>query len=292
MPLIKHLLPALIAALPTLAFADASLLLNNQPARPGDYKPADIRTLTMSTGDLSITFGKDVNGDFSATSVIKAGKELAHNLHGVEPRDVDAKRSFYLDSGAGRGHLITDVVRIVANSPDLVHFAVIDNRPLHLEHHFVMLNGESGVHPYVIIKTAPGANGGGETRTMYRFDMDILDYAWTPERTGKQPKYAFLQSISEKGNVGDETWKLPDGSIYQKYDYCFYYSEAPMWGHYGHGFGAWFIPTSTESYAGGPLRQELAVHQDALILNYIGGGHYGGGGSATCRAPGACRSWR
>ena len=28
-----------------------------------------------------------------------------------------------------------------------------------------------------------------------------------------------------------------------------------MWGHYGHGIGAWFIPTSTESYAGGPLRQ-------------------------------------
>ena len=56
-----------------------------------------------------------------------------------------------------------------------------------------------------------------------------------------------------------------------------------LFGHLGHGFGVFFIPVSTESYAGGPLRQELAVHQDALILNYIGGGHFSGGGTAAGR---------
>ena len=260
---------------------DVKFSVNGQTAKVGDFKPGEIQSLIIDNGLLKITFGKDATGDFSATSVIKNGQELAHNLHGVEPRDVDAHRSFYLDSNAGKGHLITSRVSIIQNTPDLAHFAVIDDRALHLEHHFVMLKGESGIHPYVIIKTAPGANGGGEMRTMYRLDMDILDWAWTPERTGKQPKYALLQSISERGNLGDETWRLPDGSIYQKYDYSLYYSEAPMWGHYGHGFGVFFIPTSTESYAGGPLRQELAVHQDALILNYVGGGHYSGGGTAA-----------
>lgn len=258
------------------------LIVNGAPAQPGDFKPADVKSLVLENGLLTITFGKDANGDFSATSVVKNGQELAHNLHGVEPRDVDAHRTFYLDSGAGRNHLVVDTVRVVKNTPELAHFAVIDNRELHLEHHFVMLKGESGVHPYVVIKSVPGANG-GETRTMYRFDMDMLDYAWEAERTGKQPKYALLQSISEAGNMGDETWRLPDGSVYQKYDYVPYYAESPMWGHYGHGFGVFFIPTSLESYAGGPLRQELAVHQDALILNYIGGGHFGGGGAPTGR---------
>jgi rhamnogalacturonan endolyase len=56
-----------------------------------------------------------------------------------------------------------------------------------------------------------------------------------------------------------------------------------MWGHYGHGFGVFFIPSTKDSYAGGPLRQELIIHQDALILNYIGGGHYSGGGTAAGR---------
>ena len=258
------------------------LTVNGAPAQPGDLKPADVQSLVLANGLLTLTFGKDANGDFSATSVVKNGRELAHNLHGVEPRDVDAHRTFYLDSGAGRDHLVADTVRIVKNTPELAHFAVIDHRALHLEHHFVMLKGESGVHPYVIVKNAPGANS-GETRTMYRFDMDILDWAWTNERVGRQPKYALLQSISEAGNMGDETWRLPDGTVYQKYDYALYYEKSPMWGHYGHGFGVFFIPTSLESYAGGPLRQELAVHQDALILNYIGGGHFGGGGTATSR---------
>lgn len=273
----------LVLTLPLRA-ADAApiMSINGAPAQPGDFKPADVQSLVMANGLLTITFGKDANGDFSATSVVKNGQELAHNLHGVEPRDVDAHRTFYLDSGAGRNHLVTDVVRVFKNTPELAHFAVVDNRELHLEHHFVMLKGESGVHPYVIIKNTPDANS-GETRTMYRFDMNILDTAYSGERFGKQPKYAFLQSISEAGNMGDETWKLPDGSIYQKYDYCLYYSETPMWGHFGHGFGVFFMPPSTESYAGGPLRQELAVHQDALILNYLGGGHFGGGGTATSR---------
>ncbi len=264
------------------ADAPVQLTINGAPAQPGDLKPAEIKELVLGNGLLQLTFGQDSNMDFSAISVVKNGQELAHNLHGVEPRDVDAHRTFYLDSGAGRDHLVTDVVRIVKVTPDLAHFAVVDNRALHLEHHFVMLRGESGVHPYVIVKSAPGANA-GETRTMYRFDMDVLDWAWSGERTGKQPKYAFLQSISEVGNLGDETWRLPDGTVYQKYDYCPYYAETPMWGHYGHGFGVFFMPVSNESYAGGPLRQELAVHQDALILNYIGGGHFGGGGGATGR---------
>lgn len=282
--------PARLVALCLIVFVasaraadEVQLLVNDAPAVPGDMKPADIKSLVLTNGIVRLTFGKDARGDFSCTSAMKGTQELAHNLHGVEPRDVDAHRTFYLDYGAGRGDLNADTVRIVKNTPDVAHFAVIDSRALHLEHHFVMLKGESGVHPYVIINTKAGggSGAGGEMRTMYRFDMDILNWAYSFERSGQQPKYALLQSISEKGNVGDETWRLPDGTIYQKYDYSLYYSEAPMWGHYGHGYGVFFIPVSTESYAGGPLRDELAVHQDALILNYIGGGHYNGGGTAA-----------
>jgi rhamnogalacturonan endolyase len=111
---------------------------------------------------------------------------------------------------------------------------------------------------------------------MYRLDRGIFDWAYVSERTGHQPTYAELVQYP---SVQDETWKLPDGSIYQKYDYSGYISENPMWGHYGHGFGVWFMPVSTEYYAGGPLRQDLMVHQDALILNYFQGAHYGGGGT-------------
>jgi rhamnogalacturonan endolyase len=259
-----------------LAADEVRMTLNGESARPGDYSPNDVKSLILDNGLLKITFGHDVRNDISATSVIKNHQELAHNLHGVVPRDTDAERTFYHDYNASGGYMHARIVRIVKNTPELVHFALIDTNAPELEDHYVMLKGESGIHPYVIIQ----GRSGGEMRTMYRFDMDILDWAYSGERIGHQPKYELLQSISERGNVGDETWKLPDGSIYQKYDYCLYYSETPMWGDLGHGFGVFFMPVSTESYAGGPLRQELAVHQDALILNYIGGGHFNGGGGA------------
>ena len=269
---------------------DVTMTLNGQPAKVGDYAPADIQSLVLDNGLLKITFGKDTLDDFSATSVIAFGQELAHNLNGVRPRDENAERTFYHDYSGSNGRLHAQVIRIFENQPYRVHFAIIDTggngRP-YLEDHFVMLPGESGIHPYVIIRS----QFGGEMRTMYRFDMHILDHTWTPERLDQQISYAFLQSISDTGNAGDETWRLPAnnpiglpaGTIYSKYDWCLYYAEAPMWGHLGHGFGAWFIPVSTESYAGGPLRQDLAVHQDALILNYLGGGHLGSGGTASGR---------
>ena len=100
-----------------------------------------------------------------------------------------------------------------------------------------MLKGESGIHPYVIIK----GPFNGEMRTMYRFDMSLLDWTWTPERVGQQKSYAYLQGISQIGNLGDETWRLPDNSVYSKYDWCLYYSERTDVGTFRpRGFGAFF----------------------------------------------------
>jgi hypothetical protein len=276
--LLLAIAPAFVSRVQAAA-GDMTMILNGQPAATGDYSPADIKDLILDNGLLKITFGHDVRNDISATSIIKNGQELAHNLHGTVPRDTDGGRTFYHDYNASQGYMHTRLVKIIKNTPDLVHFALIDTNSPYLEDHYVMLKGESGIHPYVIIK----GQFGGEMRTMYRFDMSILDWTWTPERVGQQKSYEFLQAISTIGNMGDETWRLPDGSVYSKYDWCLYYSEAPMWGHFGHGFGAFFMPVSTEAYASGPLRQELAVHQDALILNYIGGGHFSGGGSAGGR---------
>ena len=91
-----------------------------------------------------------------------------------------------------------------------------------------MLKGESGIHPYVIIK---GQFWAAKCARCIVFYMPHLDWTWTPAtRLGQQKSYEFLQAISTIGNMGDETWRLPDGSVYSKYDWVLYYSEAPMWG--------------------------------------------------------------
>jgi rhamnogalacturonan endolyase len=268
---VAWLLPA--AAVVLSAAVEASL--NGKAAVAGDYKPAEVGELTLRNGLVSITFG----GDGSATSLVKNGRELVHNLNGIVPRDKDAHRTWYIDYNAGNGHLVADVIRIVKVTPGMVHIAVIDSgesSAFYLEHHILLMDGESGLYGYAICRNPKNRRLGGEMRSMYRLDRDIFDWAYVSERTGHQPRYAELVGYP---SVQDETWRMPDGSIYQKYDYSGYMAENPMWGHYGHGFGVWFMPVSTEYYAGGPLRQDLMVHQDALILNYFQGAHYGGGGS-------------
>lgn len=268
------------AALPLgAATGDVKATLNGKPAAVGEYRPADVAAFTLDNGIVSITFGPDG----SATSLIKNGRELAHNLNGIIPRDTDRNRTWYIDYGGGSGRLVADNIRVVAVSPEMVHIAVIDSGSTsryYLEHHILLMKGESGLYGYVICKNIKHQRLGSEMRTMYRLDRDIFDYAYVSERTGQQPRYADLVKLP---SLQDETWKMPDGSIYQKYDYSGYMAENPMWGHYGHGFGVWFMPVSTEYYAGGPLRQDLMVHQDALILNYFQGAHYGGGGSGAFR---------
>jgi len=264
----------LFFAAAVLAAGAVTTTLNGKPAVAGDYKPSEVTDLKLDNGLLSITFGSDG----SATSLIENGQELVHNLNGIIPRDTDAHRTWYIDYSGGGGRLIADVIRIVEVTPQMAHIAVIDNgenNRFPLEHHILMMSGESGLYGYVICRNPNNRRLGGEMRTMYRLDRNIFDWAYVSERTGQQPRYADLVKLKQ---VQDETWEMPDGSIYQKYDYSAYYAETPMFGHYGHGFGVFFMPVSTEYYAAGPLHQELMVHQDALILNYFQGAHYGGGG--------------
>ena len=60
-----------------------------------------------------------------------------------------------------------------------------------------------------------------------------------------------------------------------------YHAENVLFGHLGHGRGAFHVElsgqtgaTSTASYGIGPKHQDLAVHQDALLLNYFSPNHF------------------
>ena len=77
-----------------------SMTLNGQPAVVGDYAPDEVTNLVLDNGLLKITFGQDYRNQISATSIIKNGTELAHNLHGTVPRDTDGGRTFYHDYNA------------------------------------------------------------------------------------------------------------------------------------------------------------------------------------------------
>ena len=304
---------AALAALSTIATRAADpavqLLLNGTPAAVGVYPfPFAAGTgLILDNGLIRFTFNRDdaaggvVTGwdgsiaglaastSITVTSILVNGRELAHNLNGVDPRDPDRQHSFYIDEGGGKTRLVCNEVRILRSSANLAEVAFVDTTSavLRHEHHLIMRRGKPGLYGYNILRalTATSIN---EVRMNVRWDRSIFDHAFNWERgAGQQPTYGYLATQT---SVADETWQvdaannagLPAGTVYTKYNWSLYHHENPMFGHYGHGFGAWFTAlggitdkTLSAFYGVGPNHQDLAIHQDALILNYFGPNHYG-----------------
>jgi rhamnogalacturonan endolyase len=300
------------AAAPTSSGAPPRVFIGGRSAAVGSYAfPAEVPDLVLDNGLVKITFGRDDVGvptgwtdvSITAKSVVVGGTELGHNLNGVEPRDPDRQHSFYIDASGGRTRLVCTRVDVLRIETQLVEVAFVDERemignpPLRHEHHLVMRAGRRGIYGYDIM-TALEATSINEVRMNTRWDRSILDHAYNWERgAGQQPTYAYLAT---QVLVQDETWRgdginnpslpspdsnsgnLPPGEVYSKYEWSLYHHENPMFGHFGHGFGAWFTPlggvtddTLCGFYGAGPQHQDIAIHQDAIILNYFGRNHYG-----------------
>lgn len=239
----------------------------------------DGKKCEMSNGLISIRWKEDG----SVESLIKDGQELIKDLDGTST-DSNAKRSFYVDYHAeGKFHKMS-VTRldIIAHNEDMAHIAYVDTKGLlYIEYHIIMMKDISGIYTYVVAGNNTDTEFAlSEFRTVYRFGNKIFDHACNTERIGLQPTHKYMEQFEW---LQDETYRLPDvdkytnGDVYSKYDYSGYFSQNPAWGHYGHGYGFFVIPVSTEYYPSGPLKQELLVHYDGIVLNYFTGAHFGTG---------------
>ncbi|GHJ41553.1 polysaccharide lyase family protein [Streptomyces sp. TS71-3] len=284
------------------------LLLNGAPATTGSHGfPDEVDTVVLDNGLVRFTFGRDdLNGVYSgytgvsvaAVSVVVDGVELGHHLNGSKPVDDGRAPSFYVDDRGGKTRLMCTEVRVLRVGPDLVEVAFVDSTstPLHHEHHLIMRRGRRGVYGFDVM-TAAEATTISEVRLVSRWDRTVFDHSFNWERgSGQQPTYDYLNT---QVKLQDETWRvdgvnnkdlaapdsnsgnLPPGTAYSKYEWSLYHHENPMFGHYGHGFGVWFTPlggvtgdTLCAFYGVGPTHQDLAIHQDATILNYFGANHY------------------
>jgi len=218
-----------------------------------------------------------INERGSVSSLIKNGKELVSNLAGADG-DVNRKRTFYLDyHGNGKFRDFNpSELKVVKETEDFVHIMYLDTTSmLYAEYHMIMKAEVSGLYSYVVVaNNCEDELRIGELRTVYRMGLDNFDMAYNSEKIGRQPTHIELE---EKVKIQDETYRYENGEVYSKYDYAGYFKNNPLWGQYGKEFGAWFIPASTEYYPSGPMKQELLVHYDGIILNYMTGAHFGTG---------------
>lgn len=233
---------------------------------------------TISNGILSM-FWKE---DGTLGSLSKNGTELICNL--PERSDTGGRTAFYVDyhaEGVFRKYHAPDL-KVIEATPQMAHIAYTDATGyLAIEYHIILMQGESGYYSYVCAANNVDVPFElSEFRIVYRSGSRIFDHACNSERFGLQPTHKYMEQYEK---LQDETYRLPDGEkytngdVYSKYDYAGYFSKNPAWGQYGHGYGFFVIPVSTEYYPGGPLKQELLVHYDGIVLNYFTGSHFGTG---------------
>ncbi|XP_033222739.1 rhamnogalacturonate lyase-like [Belonocnema kinseyi] len=143
---------------------------------------------------------------------------------------------------------------------------------LKYQYHIIMEKGISGIYNYEKVtnnKDQPLTFGA--TSTVYRFNPRTMNQATNSVQQG------ILSNNDELMNsrlVQDTTWQLADSTYYTKYDYAGYIRNSPYVRVFGNGCGAWLISASREYHSDCPLKQDLLVHQDALIANYMTEGHF------------------
>lgn len=237
---------------------------------------------TLENDCLSLTMSDEGKG----TSLAVDGRELMANLSGAAG-DPDRRHSFYCDYHvAGKTkNLVPTRLEIIEDTPQRVHVAYVDDYSnLKLAYHLVLSDGERCVYGYVIASCDADDVVINELRTVYRFDSSIFTTGYTARREGLQPRAEYMAAKGEW--LQDETYRIPDGcrysnsDVYSKYDYAGTFAENRLWGQYSGGrsddeWGAWFIPLDKSCYPGGPLKQELLVHYDSIILNYMTSAHFG-----------------
>ena len=297
-----HLLHLLLL-LPTASSAAVTLTVGGAAATLGNFTPA---ALVFSNELLRFSLVPQSGGmQMTQWLVSGSGANLAETS--------EATATWYSDWSGGKGGDVAgvDTLRVLRLSADLVEVALADTRNAarRLEQHIVMTSDVRGVFTYTALTVvAAGGDTLNEVRHNSRFERCLLNHAFNHERPpGQQPTYPYLytqQKIQDetwrvdginnaslpcpRDNAGDADGQLPAGSIYSKYDWSLYHHENPFFGHFGvdaasgNLLGIWLTPlggvtnaTSAATYGVGPQHQDLAIHQDGLILNYMGANHYG-----------------
>jgi rhamnogalacturonan endolyase len=223
--------------------------------------------------------------DSSIRSIKKDGVEL------LEIRPGNSGRA-YVQRYAKRSMagVKVDEFRVDVQTPDMVDIAFYDEYddlyPFEFENHYVMRDGVSGFYNYMIVRYDPAKTERAEiaqTNICLRMDDRVFTHAQvSDDRVGpivvvheSGTKSSSMNPESLLGEkVMDATYRLPNGDVYTKYDWCVEEARHRLHGIMGNGIGAWIIQGTGEHLNGGPTTQELTTH-NAILLRHFNAAHFG-----------------
>ena len=273
-----------------LFFLALSILVNS--AAYGQTSAVNItenyRDIVMENGLVRLTIVRQ-GGEIRSLQCLEKGKWLelgggraamyfdANGGAVKEPTGASGK-----PAKAGYFHpLSSGSAKVLIDSPEAGEVAITGEEsawfPFTTEAHYRLARGESGYHIWAIYRHGIGmaAAGLGEARFVIRSAPGtgiFMNHIVDEDRKGPYP------TSPQVGTIQDATYRLADGSIYTKYDNSAYLAEHHVHGMAGNSVGIWMISPSNEYIGGGPVKQELTVHMDNVLLAMLVGGHFGSGG--------------
>lgn len=253
------------------------------------------RGITVENGLLSFVVDKN-SGQVTSlkTKVRGTPLELGQGANTIYMHYVDAGE----DGKAEHPSPIQkNMIRVASSSPEMADVMIGTmpkaGVPFHIEWHLILRRGEPGIYSYVSYRHGKGmgaaefVQGGFVVRGVA--GQTLFTHYVENDATAKKP-YPSGKVVKE---VQDTTWQYEDGFVQSKYDYCLFTGWEHVFGMAGnHGVGLWMIVPSWAEYGtGGPLRQELTVHQGPVekgpqtnIMQWIFQGKHFGAPGVTVKA--------
>ena len=243
-------------------------------AQNGDAPTVPLKGKDATLSNGIITLG--ITGAGEATSLKYEGSKNLFMSAGI-----------YFDFNTSKSQAFSpDKAEIVRQTDDLVEVLYSNTKSdPHRKLGFILRKGVSGVYVYAVFEGTPGSANDAirEARINFRPNKTFLDGYVDDQMQGMIPSPEELKAVENTNKIQDATWRMPDGSIYTKYNWAQFVGRDLFHGLMNGEYGLWDIPVSYEWINGGPLRQELTVHatnKSPISLQMIQGEHFGGAAQA------------
>lgn len=234
------------------------------------------RTATISNGILTLTIN-------NAGRVSK----MTHPDNGTA--NILGSNGIYFDYTADKNRALSpSKVELVKLTDDYVEvlYTNTSGNPSY-QQGYILRKDVSAVYTYVIANGTASSSSVNvkETRVCTRLASTFLDGYVDEVMQGIIPSNAEMSAVESDAaaKVQDATYRMPDGSVYTKYDWAQFIDRDLFHGLMNGKVGVWNIPVSYEWLNGGPMRQELTVHatgKSPITIQMLQGEHLGGAAQA------------
>ncbi|MGD1017933.1 MAG: polysaccharide lyase family protein [Verrucomicrobiia bacterium] len=251
-----------------LRFAFAMLLLVT--TLPAVGAPGDPVTLQDEGARVRLS-----NGTISIT-INKADATIHTMTLGNSPNL--AGRGAYLavvNSGGKDGWDVHNAdYKVVRNTPDLVELSFGARiGGVRFTQYYVLRRGDRGFYVYVLEQRRPGdaPEHTGQIRWSFYLNNTLFNY-----HLASDAEQGPIPDLKDAQQVQDATFRLANGTVYTKYNYCVYLENDWVHGLCGDGpgsYGAFIITPSTE-FLQAPTKQEITVHAGPIMHRFLASGHF------------------